>query len=313
MPRTLRTKKPQRTLTGKRPQVDDDGRSTKKPGSPTREANGRFARGNPGGPGNPHARFSAGMLTIARQTMTPEKIAAVFESIYIKALSGDMTAAKLILHYTIGKPGDAPHPDHLERDEWDLYQKNAMTLAEMQQAMGGLPCSLGNEIVSTALPAMTQARANELAAQLRGEGTGAPGKRKNEGTRRKEEPNGRRHGPASESTQDHAATAVDPWDVDSAPPSTNRKSTDKKSTADPSTRPQPPTTNSRVHDSRFTNQDSRDSRSTIHAPKAPIGNGVSNGSSKTNKRRKLVGKQWLQPLARKLTGGKQKRKKRRVA
>ena len=69
-----------------------------------RDARGRFTKNNPGGPGNPHARFSAQMLTIARQTMTPEKMVAVFESIYIKTLAGDMSAAKLLLHYTIGKP-----------------------------------------------------------------------------------------------------------------------------------------------------------------------------------------------------------------
>src|SRR5262249_47115823 len=160
------------------------------------------AKGNPGGPGNPHARFSAGMLTIARQTMTAEKMANVFEAIYIKALTGDMTAAKLLLHYTIGKPGDAPHPDHIERDEWDLYQKNAMTLDEMKQALGSFPCSLGNEIVSTALPVMTASRANELAEQLMG------GEEKDEGGRMRDEPNGRRHVPARESTQAHTTTAV---------------------------------------------------------------------------------------------------------
>ncbi len=289
MPRTARVRKSQRTLTDQDPQTAiADELATNKGGSPGRKSNGQFARGNPGGPGNPHARFSAAMLTIARQTMTPEKIAAVFESIYVKALSGDMTAAKLLLHYTIGKPGDAPHPDHLERDEWDLYQKNAMTLDEMKQALS-LPCSLGNEIVSTALPAMTAARANELAAQLKGQ----------EG-RTKNQPKGRSGVPAPKNTQDQAATAVDPWDIDVAPPLTNGKSADKSSSADshrrsaknqfPATRNQPPSTSS-----------------------APLTNGVSGCSAKAKNQRKLVAKQWLQPLTKKLTGPTQKTKNRQRA
>ena len=98
MPGTVRARKPQRTLTGKKPRAAADEPPTNKGGSPGRKANGRFARGNPGGPGNPHARFSAQMLTIARQTMTPEKMTAVFEAIYVKTLTGDMSAAKILLH-----------------------------------------------------------------------------------------------------------------------------------------------------------------------------------------------------------------------
>ena len=296
MARTARVRKPQPTLTNKNPQAAADEQPANKDGSPDRQANGRFARGNPGGPGNPHARFSAQMLTIARQTMTPEKMAAVFESIYIRALGGDMTAAKLLMYYTIGKPGDAPHPDHIERDEWDLHRKNAIAPDEMKQALGRLPCSLGNEIVGAALPAMTAARADELAAQLRGE------KEKDEGRGMKDEPNGPCRAPSSENAQDQTATAVDPWNIDVVPPLRNGKLNGESATASPATRDQPPTTNPSIHDSR----------TTIHEARAPIGNGVPDSSAKAKKRRKLVAKQWLQPLARKLTGRKQKGKKLRA-
>ena len=304
MSRTVRVRKPQPTLTDKNPQAAADDQATNKNGSPGRKSNGQFARGNPGGPGNPHARFSAHMLTIARQTMTPEKMAAVFESIYIKALTGDMTAAKLLLHYTIGKPGDAPHPDHIERDEWDLHRKNAIAPDEMKQALGRLPCSLGNEIVGAALPAMTAARANELAAQMRGEESGATDEKgRDEGEVMRDEPNGR-HVPSSESTQDQTATAVGPWDVDVAPPSTNGKMDSAPAGVSPPTRHRFRTTKS---SSPIPHPQSPSTSS------APIGNGVSDSSPKAEKRRKLVAKQWLQPLTRKVTGLKQKGKKRRPA
>ena len=243
------------------------------------------------------------MLTIARQTMTPEKMANVFEAIYVRALTGDMNAAKLLLHYTIGKPGDAPHPDHLERDEWDLHQKNAIAPDEMKQALGRLPCSLGNEIVGAALPAMTAARADELAAQLRGEEPGTRDEQeKDEGGRMKDEPNGRGRVPGSERTQDQTATAVDPWNIDGAPPSTNGKTESAPARVSPATRHQPATTNS---SSPATRQ--QQPPATNSAP--PLTNRLSNGSSGGKKRRKLVAKQWLQPLAKKLTGQKQKTKK----
>ena len=296
MPRTMRAKKQQPTLTNKNPQAAAAGdQPTNKSGSPGRKANGQFARGNPGGPGNPHARFSAHMLTIARQTMTPEKMAAVFESIYIKALTGDMSAAKLLLHYTIGKPGDAPHPDHIERDEWDLHRKNAIAPDEMKQALGRLPCSLGNEIVGTALPIMTAARANELAVQLRGE-------------QPRDESNGdedpgepvMNEDNASETTQDQAAASVSQRDIDAPSPLTNGKTEGEKATGDSlrrSAKPVSPATR----------------RQTPATSSAPIGDGFSGSSAKAKKQRKLVAKQWLQPLTRKLTPGKQKVEKRRHA
>ena len=302
MPQSVRARKPRPTAKGKSDHTTaDKAHPEQETNSPGREASGRFARGNPGGPGNPHARFSAQMLTIARQTMTPEKMTAVFEAIYIRALTGDMGAAKLLLHYTIGKPGDAPHPDHIERDEWDLYQKNGIAPDEMKQALGRMPCSLGNEIVGAALPAMTAARADELAAQLKDEEPGARNEKKMEkGRGMKDEANGRGHVPVSKSAQHHTATAVDPWDIDSAPPLTNGKTESAPANDSPATRYQPPTTDS------F-------SPATCHQPPAtsssPLANRVSNGSAGGKKGRKLLAKQWLQPLAKKLTGGKQKSKK----
>src|SRR5262249_7628441 len=36
-----------------------------------------------------------------------------------KAADGDISAAKLILSYKLGKPAPAPNPDEIDRDEWE--------------------------------------------------------------------------------------------------------------------------------------------------------------------------------------------------
>jgi hypothetical protein len=104
----------------------------------------------------------------------------VINAIVARAITGDISAAKVLLSYTVGKPGNSPNPDLIEREEWDNYQKDAMTLDEMKQALGRLPCYLGNEIVSTARPYMSASWANALASKLmeNGEGRGPRGESK---------------------------------------------------------------------------------------------------------------------------------------
>ena len=321
MSRALRAKKQQPTLTDERPQTATaEGQPKKKGSPPGRQANGQFARGNPGGPGNPHARFSAHMLTIARQTMTPEKMAAVFESIYIKALTGDLSAAKLLLHYTIGKPGDAPHPDHIERDEWDLYQKNAMTLDEMKQTLGRLPCSLGNEIVGAALPSMTATFASDIASKLMGgegqEAGGENNEKSNEGplTNRQSDGVDLHSLPPRPSTL-ASSRSRRPSRASTPSPLTNRE-TESVDAQSPGTPDQPSHT---AAPSPLTNResDSVDPRSLAPRPatdassRSPLTNGKTKPVPQGGAKRNSVAKHWLQPLARKLNARAVKRKKAR--
>jgi hypothetical protein len=77
-----------------------------------------------------------------------------------------MGALKMIWQYKLGKPLPAPNPDMIDRDEWDHFQKDAMTLEEMKQVLGQLPSRIGNAIVSSALPSITSAISHTLAQQL---------------------------------------------------------------------------------------------------------------------------------------------------
>ena len=152
-------KDPQPTLTEE--EVANNSKSPK-----DRDGGGKFAKGNAGGPGNPHARACAKMLEVFRNAISEEEMVELCRMLYLKAVGGDVSAAKIILSYKIGKPLPAPHPDAIDRDEWDHYQSDAIREEEMKLVLSSLPTHTGNDIARVSLPIMTASRMNGLAAQL---------------------------------------------------------------------------------------------------------------------------------------------------
>ncbi len=195
MPRKTKSVKaaePQPTLTDQEPQptlTEEPAATQEKPKS-GRTPQGQFAKGNAGGPGNPHARHCARMLEIFRNAISEEHFIRVVLKLLEKAEAGDTSAAKIIVTYVVGKPLPAPHPDSIDRDEWDHFQKDAMNQRELAVVMNSLPTQVGNDVVRVALPIMTDARTRDLAKQLlkgcpgvkRGERTGARDEEKEEVT-----------------------------------------------------------------------------------------------------------------------------------
>src|SRR6267154_1609148 len=101
--RTPKTEKPSRpTLTEPGPTPND------------RTPDGRFAKNNPGGPGNPHARHCARMLALLRASITDEEMVAIFRTLVEMGRDKDVSAAKLVLSYKLGKPAPAPNPDEID-------------------------------------------------------------------------------------------------------------------------------------------------------------------------------------------------------
>jgi hypothetical protein len=160
MPQTAKAKKRQPTLTNQKPKAGTASQNERSP-------DGKFAAGNSGGPGNPHARHCARMLALFRNCISDEEMVAIIRKLSEKAAAGDTSAAKLILSYKIGKPSEAPNPDQIDQDEWDHYQKDAINLNQVQLVLSSLPTNVGNGIVRSALPIMTDARTKQLAAELR--------------------------------------------------------------------------------------------------------------------------------------------------
>ena len=73
-------------------------------GANGRDKGGRFAAGNPGGPGNPHAAATAMLRAALVRSVTEDDIQAVVAALVQKARSGDVVAIRELLDRTIGKP-----------------------------------------------------------------------------------------------------------------------------------------------------------------------------------------------------------------
>lgn len=159
-PRTRKSPSPLQVTT---PPPSDAAESS---GASGRNANGTFAKGNAFGPGNPHARACARMLAIFRNAISDEEMHRLFRTLFEKAADGDISAAKLILSYKIGKPLAAPNPDSIDRDEWEHYQQDVVDSEAMKHVLGSLPSRVGNDIARIGLPVMTDARMLALSAKL---------------------------------------------------------------------------------------------------------------------------------------------------
>jgi hypothetical protein len=92
----------------------------KRTGSPSpngrngRDAGGRFAKGNAGGPGNPFSRRAAELRTALYEAVTPDDLRAIVKKLVKHAKAGDVTAAREVLNRLLGKPEPV---DLLERIE----------------------------------------------------------------------------------------------------------------------------------------------------------------------------------------------------
>jgi len=86
----------------------NDPTSTNVPNVPARathQSNGKFAKGNRLGHGNPRARHVAMLRNTLLGSVTPEDIQAVVMVLLEKAKGGDMAAVRELLDRTVGKPG----------------------------------------------------------------------------------------------------------------------------------------------------------------------------------------------------------------
>src|SRR5947208_2550491 len=86
---TRSQKDPQPNLTVNQPAANEESSVN------GRTAQGRFAKGNPGGPGNPHARHCARMLELFRNAISDEEMFRLVRKLFEKAEAGDTSAAKI--------------------------------------------------------------------------------------------------------------------------------------------------------------------------------------------------------------------------
>ena len=73
------------------------------PSTNGRTASGRFAKGNAGGPGNPHAKRVTALRNALLAAVTEADIKAVAAALVARAKAGEVAAAREVLDRLIGK------------------------------------------------------------------------------------------------------------------------------------------------------------------------------------------------------------------
>jgi hypothetical protein len=133
-----------------------------------RDARGRFAPGNLGGPGNPFARRTAQLRKTFAEAVSDEDLKELAAMLLFKAKSGDVAATKLVLAYTIGRPTEAVDPDGLDRAEAQRWEDDMMPLEEVHNVLyTGMPAEVLAMLARYMVPCRAETLRQHTAAVLR--------------------------------------------------------------------------------------------------------------------------------------------------
>jgi hypothetical protein len=135
-----------------------------------RDARGRFAEGNPGGPGNPYTRQTAQLRQAVLETMNEAEIRLIAKRLLTLALQGDLQAIKLVLAYAIGKPEGVVNPDEVGRLEWELRQRLCVPLHQVETVTDRVSAGQANAVVEATREAVALQRGQELLLRLQKRG-----------------------------------------------------------------------------------------------------------------------------------------------
>ena len=123
-----------------------------------RDAQGRFIKGNAGGPGNPFARHMAKLRAALINSVSEADMQQLADDLRIQAKLGNVTAIKLLFLYVLGKPPQPVNPDTLDIEEWkQLFQPIPQIMKEMPKAMMSVPVETASRMVQAMQPCMEKA------------------------------------------------------------------------------------------------------------------------------------------------------------
>ena len=125
------------------------------PGS-GRDERGRFAQGNSGGAGNPFARRVAQMRQALLQAVSDEDLQELVQALLLRAKSGDVAAARLVLSYTVGKPAATQEPDRMDVQEVQLYKESFTDQEILHLPLHGMQADLVCFLMRALAPGMRQ-------------------------------------------------------------------------------------------------------------------------------------------------------------
>lgn len=90
--------------------------------NPSPSPNGRFAKGNPGGPGNPHGRAVAQLRSALFAAVSAEDFKAVIAALVEQARTGDVPSIRELLQRLLGPPESADFVERLEAIERQINE-----------------------------------------------------------------------------------------------------------------------------------------------------------------------------------------------
>jgi hypothetical protein len=135
-----------------------------------RDANGRFAEGNPGGPGNPYTRQTALLRQVVLEELNEVEIRIIVQRLKARAVGGDVQAIKLVLAYAVGKPEGAVNPDEVDRLEWELRRRLAVPADEVERLADRVPARQANAVAAATAQAVSLQRGLDIAERLKKRG-----------------------------------------------------------------------------------------------------------------------------------------------
>ena len=107
-----------------------------------RGPDGRFTKGNPGGPGDPFARQRAARHQAFLDQVSVERIGLIANKLLAMAWAGNLAAAKLLFLYAIGEPQPAVEPDSRDLEQWEHPRAAADLIRELPRAGVEVPLEM---------------------------------------------------------------------------------------------------------------------------------------------------------------------------
>ena len=132
-----------------------------------RDAGGRFATGNVGGPGNPFTRQTARLRQLLVEAVSDQDLKDVIAMLVRKAKEGDVAAAKVLLSYVVGKPAEMAHPDRLDHDEFERRHEDTIDTEKMADVIAGTPVGVATEVLRYVVPCQAETARQRMAGLLR--------------------------------------------------------------------------------------------------------------------------------------------------
>jgi hypothetical protein len=132
-----------------------------------RAADGRFARGNPGGPGNPYYRRQAELKRQMLAHVSDVDVMSVMRVLLGLARSGDLAAIKLFLEYTVGKPSKEVDPDKEELHEWQLQQQTPRLQEVLEVMTHGIETPTANQVTRDMIPIVGDCHLKTVSKHIR--------------------------------------------------------------------------------------------------------------------------------------------------